>query len=79
MESWEVGRSKLCLEPLKLARLAGAPGSLLEQMVEPCPEAENAMMQDRRPTTLQRGSPGGRALVLAAATVSTNQQVRAAP
>ena len=85
MESREVGRSKLCLESLKLTRLAGldaAPGSLLGPIVELPREAENAMMQqDRhRPVTtgpVRSGSPDG--LAVPAATVSVNQRAKAAP
>jgi hypothetical protein len=69
MESQEVGRLKLCVEPLKLARLAGAAGSLLAPIVELILEAEKAMMQQRRP-----GVPA-----LADATVSEGQQAKAAP
>lgn len=79
-----VGRSKLCVEPLKLARLAGAPGSLLWPIVELVLEAEKTMMQQQdRPLTghSQSGSPGGLALDLALAdeTVSADQPAKPAP
>jgi len=71
MESQEVGRLKLCVEPPpRLTGLDGAPGSLLLPIVELFLRAENAMMRQQQGRPLMGWTPtrcGSQGAVAAAA------------